>query len=92
MKYKHACTASELHHQSEDYIKLHHDRPYLDITEWDVNDLKAEETYLGLSGSPTKVKVVTNIVFTVKDTRVLEPTDTDIDELMQELIDHHNIG
>ena len=92
MKYKHACTPSELHHESEDYIKLHDTRPYLDITEWNINDLQADEKYLGLSGSPTKVKKVTNIVFTAKETKVLEPTAEDIETMMAELIEHHNVG
>lgn len=92
MKYKHACTPSELHNESEDYISLHDTRHYLDIIEWDINDLKADDVYLGLSGSPTKVKQVTNIVFTSKESKVLEATDSEIDELMAELVAHHNIG
>ncbi len=92
MKYKHACTPSELHNESEDYIRLHDTRPYLDITEWDVEDLKANVENLGLSGSPTKVNVVTNIVFTTKESKVIAPTNGEIDALMLELIEHHNIG
>jgi len=92
MKYKHACTSSELQNESEDYIGLHETRPYLDITEWDVNDLSADETYLGLSGSPTKVREVTNIVFTSKESKVLTGSDEEIDLMMAELIEHHNIG
>lgn len=92
MKYKHACTPSELHHESEDYIGLHDNRQYLDLTEWDINDLKADDTYLGLSGSPTKVKDVMNIVFTTKESKILEASDQDIDQLMAELVEHHNIG
>ena len=92
MKYKHACTPSELHHESEDYIGLHDTRQYLDLTEWDINDLKADDTYLGLSGSPTKVKDVTNIVFTTKESKILQDSDEDIDQLMAELVEHHNVG
>lgn len=92
MKYKHACTPAELQNESEDYLRLHDDRPYLDITEWSVNDLKVEDKHLGLSGSPTKVKNVTNIVFKAKESKVLEPTEQNIDEMMKELIEHHNIN
>lgn len=92
MKYKHACTPSELHHQSEDYISLHLDRPYLDIIEWDVNELQADDSLLGLSGSPTKVKAVTNIVFTAKEAKIFGSTDAEINELIQELVEHKNIG
>lgn len=92
MKYKHACTPSEMSNEREDYIKMHESKNYLDLIEWNVNDLKAEETYLGLSGSPTKVNAVTNIVFTAKESKKLEPTDQDIDALMAELIEQHNVG
>ncbi len=92
MKYKHACTPSEMSHEREDYIKMHEDRHYLDLIEWNVDDLQAAEAYLGLSGSPTKVNAVTNIVFTAKESKVLAPTDEDIDALMAELVEHHNVG
>ncbi len=59
---------------------------------WGVNDLNADDTYLGLSGSPTKVKAVTNIIFTAKESKVFKASDKEIDQLMQELIEHHNIG
>lgn len=92
MKYKHACTPSEMNNEQEDYIKMHDQKHYLDLVEWNVDDLQAEETYLGLNGSPTKVNAVTNIVFTAKESKVLEPTDQAIDELMAELVEHHNVG
>lgn len=92
MKYKHACTPSEMSNEREDYIQMHEDRHYLDLIEWNVDDLKADEVYLGLSGSPTKVNAVTNIVFTAKESKVLEPTDQDIDSLMAELVEHHNVA
>jgi len=92
MKYKHACTPSEMSNEREDYILMHDTKHYLDLIEWNVGDLKAEEVYLGLSGSPTKVNAVTNIVFTTKEFRVMEPTDKDIDALMAELVEHHMVG
>lgn len=92
LKYKHAKTWTEMQQDTEDYIQLHEDRPYLDIQEWTVNDLHADEYYLGLSGSPTKVKKVFNVVFTAKEAKVLGETDTEIDELMKELIENHTIG
>jgi electron transfer flavoprotein beta subunit len=92
MKYKHACTHTELLHEAEDYISLHDIHPYLDITEWNVDDLNADETWLGLSGSPTKVQKIENIVFTTKDSVKVSPDKKGIDHLMNELIEHHNIG
>lgn len=92
MKYKHASTPSEMSNEREDYIKMHEERHYLDLIEWNVNDLHANEELLGLHGSPTKVNAVTNIVFTAKESKTIEPVDTEIDQLMAELLEHHNIG
>ena len=92
LKYKHAKTWSEMQEDSEDYIKLHEDRPYLDIAEWTVDDLDADDKYLGLSGSPTKVKKVLNVVFTAKEAKVMSDSETDIEDLMKELIENHTIG
>lgn len=92
MKFKHACTPSEMNNEREDYILMHDTKHYLDLVEWNVDDLKAEEVYLGLSGSPTKVNAVTNIVFTAKESRTVEANDKEIDALMAELVEHHNVG
>jgi electron transfer flavoprotein beta subunit len=92
LRYKHAKTWTEMQQDTEDYIQLHEDRPYLDIREWSVDDLSADETYLGLSGSPTKVKKVFNVVFTAKEAKVLGDTDAEMDDLMKELIENHTIG
>lgn len=92
MKYKHAKTLSEQHAAGEVYLRLAHDRPYLQIDEWSVDEIKADEKQLGLGGSPTKVKSIENVVLQAKETKVLEPTDVDIDGLMKELISSHTIG
>ena len=92
MKYKHASTVTELQNKAEDYLQLFKNRPYLDIEEWTVDDLQADGQYLGLSGSPTKVKKIVNVVFTAKDSKVLKDTNEDIDTLVKELIENHNIG
>lgn len=92
MKYKHACTVSEMQNADEDYIALHHDRPYLNISEWSVNDIDTNKDELGLSGSPTKVKTIENVVFQAKEAKVLTTEDADMDGLMKELIANHTIG
>ncbi len=92
LRYKHAQTLTEMQRDTEDYIKLHQDRPYLDIIEWTVNDLGADEGFLGLNGSPTKVKKVYNVIFTAKEAKILSESDDDIESLMKELIENHNIG
>ncbi len=92
MKYKHAKTVSERQSQSEDYIDLSANRPYLNVIEWSVNDIETDINWLGLSGSPTKVKKIENVVFQAKESKKLTPSDLEIEELMKELIENHTIG
>ncbi|MBN2263348.1 MAG: electron transfer flavoprotein subunit beta/FixA family protein [Prolixibacteraceae bacterium] len=92
MKFKHAKTVSERQEANEDYVGLFNERPYLNITEWTVNDVEVEAEQLGLSGSPTKVKKIENVVLQAKAAKKIEATDADINLLMKELIDSHTIG
>jgi electron transfer flavoprotein beta subunit len=92
MTFKHARTATERQEASEDYIDLVSERPYLNIAEWSVNDIKSEAKQLGLSGSPTKVKKIENVVFQAKESKVIGVDDNGIDELMKELITNHTLG
>lgn len=92
MKYKHAQTITERQNQSEDYIDLTQDRPYLNIPEWSVADIESDHAMLGLSGSPTKVKQIENVVFQAKEARHIQANDEDIEELVKELIANHTIG
>ncbi len=92
MKFKHARSMSELQEETRDYTEIFEKRPYLKITEWNVEDVKADTAYLGLSGSPTKVKKIESVVFQSKESKVISSSDNDIDELMKEMIDSHVIG
>ena len=93
MKYKHARTMSEVQEQQEDYyLALHKERCYLSIPEWGADDVAADPESLGLSGSPTKVKTIENIVFQAKEAKHLTGEDNDIDGLIKELIASHTIG
>lgn len=92
MKYKHAKTVTELQNSNEDYLHLYNDRPYLNIVEWTVGDIESNPEELGLTGSPTKVKTVENVVLQAKEAKVITSADDDIDELMKELIASHTIG
>lgn len=93
MKYKYSRTVSEAQEEENGYyITLHKDRCYLCIGEWGAADLAADEASMGLSGSPTKVKKIENVVFQAKEAKRLTADDTDIDELMKELIASHTIG
>jgi electron transfer flavoprotein beta subunit len=92
MKFKHATTISERAEKTEDYITMVNEKPYLSIKEWSVNDIECEREQLGLSGSPTKVKKIENIVFQTKESKKLTDANKDINELMKELIENHTIG
>jgi len=92
MKYKHARTVTERQEATEDYLFLYDERPYLNIREMTVIDIKSEPEQLGLLGSPTKVKKIDNVVLQAKDAKVLTAADEGINELMKELIVSHVIG
>jgi len=92
MKYKHAATSTEKQEQGSDYTDLYDIHPYLNITEWGVNDIQHDVKWLGLTGSPTKVKQIESVVFTAKESKRLTASDLDIESLMKELIVNHTIG
>jgi len=92
MKYKKARTITELQKENEDYTKLYTERPDLTIQEWTVNDIETDAEQLGLSGSPTKVKTIENVVLQAKDAKVISASDADIEGMMVELIKSHTIG
>jgi electron transfer flavoprotein beta subunit len=88
MKYKRATTATERKEQNIEGAVA----DYLNITEWGVADVGGDEDQFGLSGSPTKVKKIENIVFAAKEAKRLTPADKDIEDLVIELIGNHTIG
>jgi len=77
---------SESLSQQSDNGRLKH------IREWNVETIKADPDQCGLSGSPTKVKKVQNVVLTAKDIKFVPDTENEISNLMHELIDEHIIG
>ena len=92
MQYKHAKTVTELQKEGEDYTSMYNDRPDLNIPEWTVNDIETDPTQLGLTGSPTKVKTIENVVLQAKDSKVISGADAEIESMMIELIKNHTIG
>ena len=92
MQVKHARTLTELQTETRDYTDLMSTRPELKIEEWSVADIGADVEQLGLSGSPTKVKAIENVVFQAKESKSLGASDKEIEDLMIELIDGHMIG
>lgn len=63
-----------------------------EVTEWNVADIDGDVAQCGLSGSPTKVKTIENIVFKTKDTKAMGDSDTEIENLIIELVGNHTIG
>ena len=91
-RYKHARTVSEQVNLGEDYTNLYSDRPMLNLTEWNTKDVDANLIDCGLSGSPTKVKKIENVVFQAKESKKMGASDAEIEDLIVELITNHTIG
>ena len=93
MKYKYAMIPTEVAADPESLAAtMVAERDYLKIVELTVNDIVCDEQQLGLTGSPTKVKKIENVVFQAKEAKRLSASDEDINELMVELIASHTLG
>ena len=101
MKYKRALGAQEKNPSAAchpegltalPYPELYETRPYLNIQEWSVADVNGDTAQCGLSGSPTKVKAIQNIVFQAKESKTLNGSDKEIEDLIVELLANHTIG
>ena len=55
-------------------------------------DVDGDVNQCGLSGSPTKVKAIKNIVFQAKESKTLTASDADIEGMIKELLDEKIIG
>lgn len=96
MQFKRALAPMELA-QGTTYADLpyaaeYEKKPYLKIGQLTCADVNADLQQCGLSGSPTKVKAVENIVFKAKESKVLTGSDEDINGLIVELLASHTIG
>ena len=91
MKYKYATCSME-RKGNEPWSNLYDERPYLTLNQWSVADVNGDPQQCGLSGSPTKVKAVQNIVFQAKESKTLTSADADVESLVKELIDEKIIG
>ena len=97
MKYKRALGGQEKATLTKDgaalpYADLYEKHPYLNITEWSVADVNGDTKQCGLSGSPTKVKKIENIIFQAKESKTLTGGDADVENLIVELLANHTIG
>ena len=92
MKYKYALATSELATADEQRKSFIAERDYLHIVEFGAADVNPDPEQLGLTGSPTKVKKIENVVLQAKESKSLTADDKDIEALMQELIASHTLG
>ena len=53
---------------------------------------RREWVQCGLSGSPTKVKAIENIVFQAKESKTISSADQEVEDLIVELLANHTIG
>ena len=93
MKFKYAVSPSEKAALPEDKQTFVNDRPYLQLKEWSASYVDADPEQIGLPGSPTKVKAIENVVFTAKESLRLDGNDdSQLEDLVKELIANHTIG
>ena len=92
MKYKRAMAPIEMPAEGLPYAEEYQKKPYLTVTQWGTADVDADLAQCGLSGSPTKVKAVQNIVFKAKESKTLTASDADVEGMIQELLANHTIG
>ncbi|MDE6711363.1 MAG: electron transfer flavoprotein subunit beta/FixA family protein [Alistipes sp.] len=93
MKFKCALAASEIAAAPDsEAARRAAAKPYLQIVEFAAADVDPDPEQLGLTGSPTKVKKIENVVFQAKEAKRLTAADEDINSLMVELIASHTLG
>jgi electron transfer flavoprotein beta subunit len=64
----------------------------LQIEQWDLDDIKADLQWCGMSGSPTKVHRVQSIVLTKDGFTQVTPDEAGIRKMVHELIIDHTLG
>ena len=92
MKYKRATCPMERPAEGTAYDYLYDERPELTLNQWSVADVDGDVNQCGLSGSPTKVKAIKNIVFQAKESKTLTASDADIEGMIKELLEEKIIG
>jgi electron transfer flavoprotein beta subunit len=57
------------------------------IEQWSLADLEADLAWCGRNGSPTKVHRIQSVVLAAKESRVVEPTDDGLSQMIGDLIE-----
>jgi electron transfer flavoprotein beta subunit len=64
----------------------------LRLEQWDLDDIKADLRWCGVSGSPTKVHRIQSIVLTKEGYTEIPPTEEGVKKMVHELIVDHTLG
>ncbi len=57
------------------------------IKQWELDELEADLTWCGRSGSPTKVHRIQSVVLAAKESKNIQPSDKGISDMIHELIE-----
>lgn len=90
IKFKKAMTQTEINELANTNC-CHSSINILKIEELSADMLNPDNDRLGLAGSPTKVKTIENVVLTSKDNKKISNNESEINEMVQTLINTHII-
>lgn len=62
------------------------------IKQWDLDYLKADLQWCGRDGSPTKVHRIQSVVLTARESKMVEPTEQGVADMIHELIKDKTIS
>jgi electron transfer flavoprotein beta subunit len=77
---------------TEEALEAHLTERGLKIPVWTAADVGAEESRLGLAGSPTQVYKINYVVLESSDSKVVEPTPEGIKAMIAELMQEYVVG
>ena len=92
LRFHRAATAAEQAAEGYEYKARALADEALTIKEWALADIDGDASRCGLSGSPTKVKAVSNIVFKAKESKRYTADSEQVKSLVAELLSNHIIG
>lgn len=92
LRFHRAATPSEQAAEGFRYASQTATDEALTLKEWSLADVSGDASRCGLSGSPTKVRKVDNIVFQAKESKRYTAADEDLKSFIGELLDNHTIG
>ena len=92
LKYHRAAIPAEIASEAYIYKEQIEQDNSLQLKEWSLADVDGDASRCGLSGSPTKVRKVENVVFQAKESKHLTANDDELKGLVAELLANHTIG